>query len=202
MEDDELHELLVRPLPVGCRLTALFDSCHSGTVLDLPFVYATSGKIKEPNVFAGVGKGLMGAAMSYARGDVMGMAKGLFSTFNTARLTESANEVTKQTKASGADVVSAGSESIFQLQDPRSRSFPTQIMLSGCKDAQTSADAVEAGKATGAMSWGFITVLTQYPQLTYNQLLNATRDALASKYSQKPQMSASHPIDMNLLFVL
>ena len=107
MEDDELHELLVRPLPVGCRLTALFDSCHSGTVLDLPFVYATSGKIKEPNVFAGVGKGIMGAAMSYARGDVMGMAKGLFSTFNTARLTDSAEEVTKRTKASGADVVRA-----------------------------------------------------------------------------------------------
>jgi metacaspase-1 len=74
------------------------------------------------------------------------------------------------------------------------------MMLSGCKDAQTSADAMEAGKATGAMSWAFITVLTQYPQLTYNQLLNATRDALAAKYSQKPQMSSSHPIDMNLLF--
>jgi hypothetical protein len=31
MEDDELHMIMVRPLPVGCRLTALFDSCHSGT---------------------------------------------------------------------------------------------------------------------------------------------------------------------------
>lgn len=29
------HELLVRPLPSGCRLTAIFDSCHSATVLDL-----------------------------------------------------------------------------------------------------------------------------------------------------------------------
>ena len=76
------------------------------------------------------------------------------------------------------------------------------IMLSGCKDSQTSADATEAGKATGAMSWAFIKVLTEYPQLTYLQLLNATRDALAMKYSQKPQLSASHPIDMNLLFVI
>lgn len=25
MEDDELHMLMVRPLPVGCRLTALFE---------------------------------------------------------------------------------------------------------------------------------------------------------------------------------
>lgn len=28
-------ELLVRPLPSECRLTAIFDSCHSATVMDL-----------------------------------------------------------------------------------------------------------------------------------------------------------------------
>ena len=38
------------------------------------------------------------------------------------------------------------------------------IMWSGCKDTQTSADANEAGKATGAMSYAFITALTKYPQ--------------------------------------
>lgn len=37
--DDELHEIMVKNLPRGCRLTALFDSCHSGTVLDLPYIY-------------------------------------------------------------------------------------------------------------------------------------------------------------------
>lgn len=31
------HTLLVKPLPAGCRLTAIFDSCHSGTVMDLPY---------------------------------------------------------------------------------------------------------------------------------------------------------------------
>ncbi|PWN87917.1 hypothetical protein FA10DRAFT_269196 [Acaromyces ingoldii] len=180
MEDDELHMTMVRPLPIGCRLTALFDSCHSGTALDLPYVYSTSGQIKEPNIAAGVGKGMMGAAMDYARGDVGGMVKGLFSTIKTATSTNSAEAVTRETRSSGADV----------------------IMLSGCKDSQTSADATEAGRATGAMSWAFLKVLSEFPQLTYNQLLNATRDALAAKYSQKPQMSSSHPIDMNLLFVI
>lgn len=67
MADDELHARLVRPLPVGCRLTALFDSCHSGTALDLPYVYSTSGNIKETHVSMNVGKGLLGAAMDYAR---------------------------------------------------------------------------------------------------------------------------------------
>ncbi|WFC98929.1 Ca(2+)-dependent cysteine protease [Malassezia yamatoensis] len=180
MPDDELHARLVRPLPVGCRLTALFDSCHSGTALDLPYVYSTSGNIKETNISMNVGKGLFGAAMNYARGDIGGVVSGLMSTFKSATMNRSAAEYTRQTRSSGADV----------------------IMLSGCKDSQTSADAMEAGRATGAMSWAFTTVLNQYSQLSYLQLLNACRDLLASKYSQKPQMSASHPIDMNLLFVI
>ncbi|EJD08037.1 uncharacterized protein FOMMEDRAFT_138078 [Fomitiporia mediterranea MF3/22] len=35
--DDELHDILVKPLPAGCHLTALLDCCSSGTSLDLPF---------------------------------------------------------------------------------------------------------------------------------------------------------------------
>lgn len=34
---------MVRPLPAGVKLTAIFDSCHSGTVLNLP--YAVSRKL-------------------------------------------------------------------------------------------------------------------------------------------------------------
>ncbi|KZS87306.1 hypothetical protein SISNIDRAFT_471061 [Sistotremastrum niveocremeum HHB9708] len=40
--DDDMHDILIRPLPPGCRLTALFDCCHSGTVLDLPYNIPTS----------------------------------------------------------------------------------------------------------------------------------------------------------------
>lgn len=181
MVDDELHARLVRPLPIGCRLTAFFDSCHSGTALDLPFVYSTSGTIKEEKISLNVGKGLLNAGMDYLRGDIGSVVSGLWGTIRSVSSVNSgAAEYTRQTRSSGADV----------------------IMLSGCKDSQTSADATEAGKATGAMSWAFISVMNQWPQLSYLQLLNATRDMLAAKYSQKPQMSASHPMDMNLLFVM
>lgn len=37
--DNEINETLVRPLPPGTRLHAIIDACHSGTVLDLPYVY-------------------------------------------------------------------------------------------------------------------------------------------------------------------
>ncbi|KAG2134189.1 caspase domain-containing protein [Suillus bovinus] len=39
ISDDVIHEIMVKPLAAGSRLTALFDSCHSGTVLDLPYLY-------------------------------------------------------------------------------------------------------------------------------------------------------------------
>ncbi|KAK0240981.1 caspase domain-containing protein [Armillaria nabsnona] len=41
--DDDIHEML-RSLPSGCQLTALFDSCHSGTILDLPYTYNCIGQ--------------------------------------------------------------------------------------------------------------------------------------------------------------
>ncbi|GAB4862002.1 Metacaspase-1 [Ancistrocladus abbreviatus] len=36
--DDEINVTIVRPLPPGVKLHAIIDACHSGTVLDLPFL--------------------------------------------------------------------------------------------------------------------------------------------------------------------
>ncbi|KAK4792508.1 hypothetical protein SAY86_022943 [Trapa natans] len=36
--DDEINDIIVRPLPPGAKLHAIIDACHSGTVLDLPFL--------------------------------------------------------------------------------------------------------------------------------------------------------------------
>lgn len=82
----------------------------------------------------------MGAVTSYMRGDlggvfssVMGVGKKIMNQNSGAA------ERSKQANTSPADVIS----------------------WSGCKDTQTSADATEAGEATGAMSWAFITSLTK-----------------------------------------
>jgi hypothetical protein len=39
--DQEMHDIMVKPLPAGCRLTAIFDCCHSGSLLDLPYEYVS-----------------------------------------------------------------------------------------------------------------------------------------------------------------
>ncbi|XP_058207454.1 metacaspase-1-like [Rhododendron vialii] len=36
--DDEINDAIVKPLPRGVKLHAIIDACHSGTMLDLPFL--------------------------------------------------------------------------------------------------------------------------------------------------------------------
>lgn len=178
--DDEMHRIMVRPLQPGVRLTAIFDSCHSGTALDLPYIYSTQGVLKEPNLAKEAGQGLLGVISSYSRGDLGGVVSNAMGFFKKATNGDDAYNRTVATKTSPADV----------------------IMWSGSKDDQTSADATIAAQATGAMSWAFINAMKKNPQQSYVQLLNSIRDELATKYTQKPQLSCSHPLNTNLLFVM
>lgn len=181
--DDIMHDIMVKSLPAGARLTALFDSCHSGTVLDLPYTYSTKGVIKEPNVWKDVGQDGLQAAMAYAVGNRSALFSSLGSIASSVKNKVGGNvdrERVMQIKFSPADV----------------------IMFSGSKDNQTSADATENGQATGAMSYAFVKVLSLQPQQSYLSLLQNMRQELLSKYSQKPQLSSSHPIDVNLQFIL
>lgn len=178
--DDLIHDILVKPLPPGCRLTAIFDSCHSGSAMDLPYIYSTEGKVKEPNLAAEAGQGLLSAVTAYAKGDMGGLFKSAMGVVKTATGNSSkADKHAKATRTSPADVIS----------------------WSGCKDSQTSADTSEAGQATGAMSYAFIAALSTNTQQSYQELLNNIRDILKAKYSQKPQLSSSHPMDTNIMFI-
>ncbi|KFY31154.1 hypothetical protein V493_01351 [Pseudogymnoascus sp. VKM F-4281 (FW-2241)] len=178
--DDEMHRIMVTPLSPGVRLTAIFDSCHSGTALDLPYIYSTQGILKEPNLAKEAGQGLLSVISSYSRGDMGGVASNVMGFLKKATNGDEAYNRTVATKTSPADV----------------------IMWSGSKDDQTSADASIAQQATGAMSWAFITSMKKNPQQSYVQLLNSIRDELQTKYTQKPQLSCSHPLNTNLLFVM
>ncbi|KAH8831894.1 caspase domain-containing protein [Flagelloscypha sp. PMI_526] len=74
------------------------------------------------------------------------------------------------------------------------------IAFSGCLDNQTSADAQEAGKATGAVSWAFKTALTTLPEQTWGALLQNLHTLLEDKYTQKPMLTTSHPLDTKYVF--
>ncbi|ODV87214.1 hypothetical protein CANARDRAFT_26636 [[Candida] arabinofermentans NRRL YB-2248] len=180
--DDVMHDIMVKPLPAGCRLTAIFDSCHSGTALDLPFIYrAQDGGIKEYNIW------------KESSGDAMGLLMG-YTTNNTSLMMKSAMNVFKRVKNSSGNKAKEMKQQKMSPADV--------ISLSGCKDSQTSADANEAGKFTGALSYALIKVLTDNPTQSYLTLLQNIRAVLAQKYTQKPQLSSSHQIDPNIKFIV
>ena len=114
--DDQMHDMLVKPLQPGVRLTAIFDSCHSGSALDLPYIYSTQDVLKEPNLAKEAGQGLLGIVSSYAKNDIGGMLSTASSMFKKVTTGNSVYEKNLQTKTSPADV----------------------IMWSGSKDSQTS----------------------------------------------------------------
>jgi len=47
ISDNTMHQVMVKPLPPKCRLTAIFDSCHSGGLLGLPHLYDSNGLVKR-----------------------------------------------------------------------------------------------------------------------------------------------------------
>ncbi|TFK18663.1 metacaspase [Coprinopsis marcescibilis] len=176
--DDTMHEILVTSLPVGCRLTVIFDCCHSGSGLDLPYTYRDTGNIRKPSKK----EQLETLKQHIARGDTDALALQV----KALQLVESgeaaqAARLTKETRHSDADV----------------------IFFSGCLDAQTSADAVIDEQNTGALSHALVKVLYENSEISYRELLIGIREFMEEKgLTQIPQLSSSHPYDINLSFAL
>ncbi|GAX15828.1 hypothetical protein FisN_3Lh275 [Fistulifera solaris] len=43
IRDDDLFDILIRPMQEGVSLFCLMDCCHSGTVMDLPYIFKADG---------------------------------------------------------------------------------------------------------------------------------------------------------------
>ena len=175
-------------------MTIIFDCCHSGSAVELPFVYRpdSHGNINLlDNVKKGIG--LVAAATDLMRGG-----------FNPNKIQD-------------AKMLLGGATSFFKGLQHRDEPANNQglgeehfqenwrgegkdcWMFSGCADDQTSADTSIAGSATGAMSWAFIKTMRENPQQSYVNVLQNTRVALAQKYQQIPQLSVGGEYDLNQL---
>ena len=132
ISDDEIKICINDNLKKDVTLFALFDCCHSGTILDLRYQY--------------------------------------FDSENYDNSTENLKET----------------ETIGNL-----------IMISGCMDNQTSADAYINSMYQGAMTWSFLDTVSKKPKLTWIELIKNMRSSLkTSTYQQIPQLSSSKKLDL------
>ena len=135
--DDDLNKIILNGLKPGVKLFALFDSCFSGTVLDLRYNYLDSNNK-------------------------------LNTTINL-NMPETSGQV---------------------------------VMISGCMDSQTSADAYVnyGGKNTnsGAMTFAFLKTIEQLgTNITLKTLIEAMRALLKDNgYDQIPQLSSGKSMDI------
>jgi len=177
--DDEIHELLVAPLPTGVRVTAVMDCCHSGSVFDLPYSYKVDGSLEIIEIDNR--KEAIAAALAAGKALIDGQKlkaaeHSVSALLNLYKMNQPKQERPVVVKKSLADV----------------------IQFSGCRDDQTSADASIGGESTGAMSWALASAFEEFGlDQTYTQLLGNIRTKLASKYTQVPQMSTGHKMNMS-----
>jgi len=185
--DDEVHDVLVRGLPKGVRLTSIMDCCHSESILDLPYIYTVNGDLqiietsKNEGIVTLVGAGtrfLLDGNKKKAITSIKEGMKHLMSS--TSGGNSAAREKTIKTRSTEADV----------------------IQFSGCRDSQTSADAQIGGEATGAMSYALITSLKKSKNQNYTHLLKEMRTLLNGKYTQIPCMSAGRKLVLDDSFAI
>ncbi|KAJ3207597.1 Ca(2+)-dependent cysteine protease [Dinochytrium kinnereticum] len=199
IKDDDIHALICTPLPEGTQLTAIFDSCHSGSVLDLPFTYLLDGSnnpVEIDNRVAAA-KAFIRGGMSWMKGDKKGAMSAAM---------EGAGFVWKElTNKGGENKAPAQSGGQAGLHGRPNAKVTKGIVIqwSGCRDEQTSADAHIEGRASGAMSWAFIKAMNESQNPTYVDLLRRVRQLLQEgRYSQIPQLSCGDKTDLNVPFAL
>jgi len=125
--DDILKENLVNKIPVGAKLRAFFDCCHSGSILDLEFIW------KQNNIY----------------------------------ITDGAPE----------------------------KKSDNIVLISGCRDDQTSADAWNAARqeAGGALTMALVNALLTHPKISWKNLVTNVRQYMTTNgFTQYPLLSVSN----------
>ncbi|KAI6839585.1 metacaspase [Hortaea werneckii] len=189
-----LHQTLVTKLPPDSTLFIVFDCCHSGSAVELPYVYRTDqdGNVNLlDNVEAGMR--LMGSASHLLQGHLskakIGEAKSLLA---------GATDFFKGLTHQQASVDQYGLDESDTMDSYAREGAKNVWMYSGCRDDQTSADANIQGSHVGAMSWAFLNSMKEYgPQQTFVQVLQHTRQLLKGNYAQVPQLSVGYEQDLN-----
>eukprot|EP00005_Dracoamoeba_jomungandri_P000461 CAMPEP_0174252318 /NCGR_PEP_ID=MMETSP0439-20130205/1838_1 /TAXON_ID=0 /ORGANISM="Stereomyxa ramosa, Strain Chinc5" /LENGTH=424 /DNA_ID=CAMNT_0015332835 /DNA_START=38 /DNA_END=1312 /DNA_ORIENTATION=+ len=79
------------------------------------------------------------------------------------------------------------------------------VLLSGCRDDQTSADAWLQGASSGAMTAALTTIINSTETITYRELISKMREFMNSgghHFTQIPQISTEQPFSLDRPFLI
>ncbi|KAF2095838.1 peptidase C14 [Rhizodiscina lignyota] len=187
-----LHEHLATRLAPRSTLFIIMDCCHSGSAVELPYVYRSDA---DGNI------SLLDNLRQGARlvGEASDLIQGGFSMRNVGEAQElfaGATSFFRGLGHMGEQQEDGLDQGEFANQYGRENKVVT--MFSGCRDDQTSADARIAGESCGAMTWAFLETMKRESKPTYISALQMTRGLLdQSKYSQIPQLSTGVELDLD-----
>jgi hypothetical protein len=196
--DDEIHEVMVRGLCRGAKLTALFDCCNSATIMDLPYVHSPHG---------GVAGLLNGNAETRIR--LRNESTGANDSYGSVMLRVGRKILGHiRNKPSDTEVIRYASQMQKRVAD-QIKNNGLVISFSACSDHQRSADAFEktSRSINGAMTYAFVRAMmdadASHSGYNLQSLLNCMRNILdQSGHPQIPHLSLSHDVDLKTPFSL
>ncbi|KAF8531112.1 peptidase C14, caspase domain-containing protein [Gautieria morchelliformis] len=207
--DDTIHDILVKTLPIGSQLQALFDCCRAGTMMDLEYCRGTPSLRSIPGP----------EEPSSGDADVQGKqenAKQMSTDKPAAKRSGSGGPLNLPHTPSG--IRGQKGTYIFEGEsgNPKGDAPPPKahvVSWGSCMDEQQAWQHPETG---GAMTQAFIEILKENNHPTYEELLHNLHERIASKsrqiekdqgkplgsIKQKPQVGFNNPPDMKKRFSL
>ncbi|KAJ3148676.1 Ca(2+)-dependent cysteine protease [Geranomyces variabilis] len=220
LTDDDLHNLFVKRLPPRATLIFLADSCHSGSVLDCPFVYNANGTLQEPDFESEIRDMLCTGFHSPFTSLVALYTQWMpLKEHDTAMTAEEKEAFEAGFDRIGQALAEAEADMAHRIVTVNSRLHDRQwmqktrdhktgladiIMISGCRDSQFSQETKDATtqESGGALSTALIKALTANKNTTYSALLHQVRTVLAEDFKQVPTISCARVMDLHTPFNL
>ncbi|KAJ3202426.1 Ca(2+)-dependent cysteine protease [Dinochytrium kinnereticum] len=199
--DDDIFRIAVTPLPKGTRLTAIFDCCHSGSVMDLQYSYKPTGELEiqrndaRAPILEAVGRGIRKALVGH-RAHAKAELQAAYKFFKTRRMNRKrGGSVADGTMVRTKDGLVIASDKALKERSTAA----TVVQFSACNDYEKSADlggGAQTNESIGIMSWAILQCLAedQHPKLI--DLYSKARKLVAEKYNQSVILSTGFPMDI------
>lgn len=204
--DDEIKSYLAQ-LPKGCELVAVMDCCHSGTIMDLKYTLRKGSTYRRlqrglPLTLCGGRTGQISSPPDTDRQRYWGYYDwNYYNWWNSYYPSYKPPVVQSPVVEEPVEsLVDESDDSVYSLTpNVGNTSVDCKvIMISGCADTQTSADATFGTINEGALSHYLIAELKKGPMSSF-ELLNRVRKNLKDTgFSQIPQLSFSRKEDYTI----